>query len=399
MQVADHFTEARRVTLSRPRPLPSLFEGIESPMDRQLLHHFIHNCSPILSLNTDGRNLYLIYMLPMAAAHGPLMHALLALSASHLCHRANSAEHPNEALVDHQFTLHSLAIRGMRQDLTEQQSSINDQTISINLLAILYTLAEGQTDGTYHQHVAAAKTMLGLLRSDSKEFCDFIYENLQYHATLSTLLTDRGHNYLPIPRPSGMSQHPKSQLIGVYCNLFTIFSRVSQLRQTARDCVRKHGDFTLDSSVYAEAAEIDAELRQWMSPFEETTERWIAAQICQRATWAYLRRTMSYPSTGPEMIAVINDALELFDHLASDDSSLSCLVYPMFLFGCCAVDKQHRSRISQNFDRLYQYSELRNVEITKDFIITLWEKMDEDALSSWDWESLAEDLHLDYLIT
>lgn len=400
MIVTDCDAKARKVAPAMPRSIPSLFEGIESPMDQRLLNHFIHSCSPLLSMNSHGRNLYLVYFVPMAACHGPLMHAILALSASHLTYQASLGDQVIEpGLMDHRLALHALAIRGMRRELTELQGNINEEIIAINLLTILYTVAQGQSNGEYHQHVAAAKTMSGLLHSDNEELCDFFYENIRYFATLSTLLSAKGQEHLPIPAPNGVSKTPVSQLMGVNCGSLTILGRISRLRVRVRETVRRQAKFSLDSSMYAEAADIDIELHEWESSASKDSSRWLGANINQRAAWAYLRRTMTFPRPGPETKSVLEDALELFERLPETDSALTCLLYSIFLLGCCAFEEGHRVRIRSALDRILAYTGMRNVQVTKEFTQRLWDKMDHDVHASWDWESFAEDLNMDFLIT
>ncbi|KKY24611.1 putative c6 transcription factor [Phaeomoniella chlamydospora] len=350
-------------------------------------------------MNKGGRNIYLVYLLPMAAAHGPLMHGILAVSASHLSNRTPPGHTPQEeGLIDHQYTLHALAIRGIRQDLADQDGSvIKDHTVAMNLFAILYTISEGQTNGEYHQHLAAAKTMLGLLKSENAEFCDFIYENITYYATLSTLLSTKDQKYLLIPHPSGMSQTPNIQRIGVFCSLFSIFSRINHLRHRIRQHIdnSNNGTVSVDPTVYAEAAGIDIDLRQWTPApsFPESSDQWFAAQFCQRATWLYLRRTMIFPTAGPTTVAtrvatysitpppeidtVLVDAFDLFENLDHQDTSNCCLLYPVFLLGCCSFEPKYRKRTLNALNRLGQYSGLGNVEQTKKVLEHgVWRVMD-----------------------
>ena len=382
-----------------PRPLPSLFEGVESSMDRLLLHHFLHNCSPALSMNSGGRNVYLVHLLPMAVAHGPLMHGMLALSASHLSYQAELGKIARDpGLIDHQYMLHSLAIRGMRQGLTNVQGAIDEQTIAINLVAILYTIAQGQANGEYQQHLAAAKTMCSLLKSDSEEFCDFIYETTQYHGSLSALLSIKGQDHLHIPAPDGLSYQPKPQLLGVYCDLLSIVGRISQIRAHVRRSLREKGKFAPDVHIYAEATDIDVDLRAWEPSFPKPSDKWLAGQVCQRAAWAYLRRTMTFPSPGPEIKPVLEDAMELFDRVSEYDTCNTCLLYPVFLLGCCAFDKNYRAHISAAFDRLEDYTGMRNARVTREFVKNLWDKMDSDVCSAWDWEGIAEATNMDFLV-
>ncbi|KAJ5163728.1 Protein of unknown function DUF3468 [Penicillium coprophilum] len=390
-----------------PRSLPLLIDGIETDVDRRFLDHFVYGFSRVLTLINDDSNPFKEILLPMATQHRGLMHSLMCLSGSHL-----SGLDPEPNLKERKYFHFHHAIQDLKDNINASSSAkspddderllVEDPIIASTIALSLNTICEGETNGEYRPHMDAARYLLLSQQPRNEKFRQFIVEFFQYHDVSNSLTSlDRRPNLLhnDLHMPNFVPGVSAGMFLGVFDGLFNYISQITQLRDRIRERFNEGYEPAVDYQTLSEAVSIDMAIRTWETSHEPNTPNWCLAQLYRQSTWVYLYRTIR-PSRPSEKIAqVVNDGLDYLDQLPQDASAFSIVLMPLFLLGCSAFLPEQRERITQGFENLKSYSNLRNIEPAFKVVSQVWEIMDTQMQDSWDWEKIIHDMNMDFLIT
>ncbi|KAJ5960563.1 uncharacterized protein N7479_007713 [Penicillium vulpinum] len=390
-----------------PRSLPLLIDGIETDVDRRFLDHFVYGFSRVLTLINDDSNPFKEILLPMATQHRGLMHSLMCLSGSHL-----SGLDPEPKLKERKYFHFHRAIQDLKDNINASSAAkspeederllVEDPIIASTIALSLNTICEGETNGEYRPHMDAARYLLSSQQPRNEKFRQFIVEFFQYHDVSNSLTSlDRRPNLLQndLHMPKCVPGVSAGMFVGVFDGLFNYISEITQLRDRIRERLNEGYEPAVDYQTLSEAVSVDMAIRTWETSHEPDTPNWCLAQLYRQSTWVYLYRTIR-PSRPSEKIAqVVNDGLDYLDQLPQDASAFSIVLMPLFLLGCSAFLPEQRQRISQGFDNLKSYSNLRNIEPAFKVVTRVWEIMDTRMQDSWDWEKIISDMNMDFLIT
>ncbi|KAI9837822.1 MAG: hypothetical protein M1819_006756 [Sarea resinae] len=395
--------EARRSS-ARPHSLPCLIDGIETELDRYFLDHFVNIVSKVLTLINDESNPFKEILLPMAIKHRGLMHSLLCLSGSHLAARESKPDF-NERQMYH----FDRAVCNLRTDKKiEAQASgdsnelIDDPTVAQTLVLLLTTICKGNTDGEYRPHMDATRHLIVNQESQNQPFGQFLIEFYLYH-DVSNSLTSLDRRPLLLMEnfqlPTYMMQPEAGAMLGVLDGLFGYISKITQLRDNIRTRRSQGLSPLVDYEMLNDAVIIDNEIRNWSAAQREGTPRYIAAQLYRQCTWVYLYRTVQPSMPHPKIHEAVDVGLDYLRELPADSSTQSVLLMPLFLLGCAAFDPAQRPDIRQAFEDLQVYSNLGNIKPARKIVELVWEKMDAEDESSWDWETIIKEAGYDFLVT
>lgn len=380
------------------RALPTLVDGLETQMDQYLLDHFTHRVSRILTLFDDESNPFHDFLLPLAMRHRAMMHALLALSSSHL---ANTNGHPDyEHAQGHHL---SEALSTLRIGLREEGADSNYAATA--LILCLDSIAKGDTSGSYRPHLEAARHMLA--RENSQEDANlhsFLYEFFAYHDVASSITimnnTRPGACLDDFPAVPRFMQPEAGAMLGVVDGLFGHLSKITVLRRHIRERRASGVLPAVDYKTLVQAVAIDKEIRQWEPAQPPNTVRYVAAQLYRHCTWVYLYRTTMPSEPAQKILDAVEYGLDCMRLLPEQSGTQSNLLLPLFLLGCAAFDPKQRPEISRRFVGLHGWSGLGNILPAHEVVKKIWELMDaRDEEASWDWESLMVRLGYDFLVT
>ncbi|KAK6334405.1 hypothetical protein TWF730_003619 [Orbilia blumenaviensis] len=407
--------------------LPALIEGVESDLDRRLLNHFVVTVSSVFShLSEEGRTFKEV-LLPLAIDNSGLMHSMLCLAASHLAKTDPSVRNA-------QYHHKDLAIRILTQginSLTLQEGSvIDDSTVATTIILCLEAIGEGDNTGAHQTHMAylrsVAEKMDARVKAKDAEphrlkFADFFVEFFSYHLILDgmTNMTRRPTLDLsgfgrapagPAPfMPEGSTQVTTQEhvghsseggtLIGTLNQLFENISRITALR----DIIRKRkadGVYpTIDEVMLSKAVEIDEQVRTWKPNHNPSQpHRGFYATLYQQVTWIYLYRTVQRSVPDPKIRNAVDEGLKCLAALPPGLYSHSVLLMPVFLLGCAAFDVHQRPEISKKLDEM-KVSGLQNAYHAHKVVMRVWELMDAEDETSWDWERIIQDLGYNFLLS
>ncbi|CDM34060.1 Zn(2)-C6 fungal-type DNA-binding domain [Penicillium roqueforti FM164] len=400
--------DARSQSLTAvPRSLPLLIDGIETDVDRRFLDHFVYGFSRVLTLINDDSNPFKEILLPMATQHRGLMHSLMCLSGSHL-----SGLDPEPKLKERKYFHFHRAIQDLKDNINASSSAqspneedrllVEDPIIASTIALSLNTICEGETNGEYRPHVDAARYLLLSQQPRNEKFRQFIVEFFQYHDVSNSLTSlDRRPNLLhpELHMPNFVPGVSAGMFLGVFDGLFNYISEITQLRDRIRERFNEGYEPAVDYQTLSEAVSIDMAIRNWETSHEPDTPNWCLAQLYRQSTWVYLYRTIRPSRPSDKIAQVVNDGLDYLDQLPQDASAFSIVLMPLFLLGCSAFVPEQRRRITQGFENLKSYSNLRNIEPAFKVVVRVWDIMDTRMQDSWDWEKIIRDMNMDFLIT
>ncbi|CAI7601885.1 unnamed protein product [Penicillium palitans] len=404
----QRMADARSQSLTAiPRSLPLLIDGIETDVDRRFLDHFVYGFSRVLTLINDDSNPFKEILLPMATQHRGLMHSLMCLSGSHL-----SGLDPEPKLRERKYFHFHHAIQDLKDNINASSSAkspdeddrllVEDPIIASTIALSLNTICEGETNGEYRPHMDAARYLLLSQQPRNEKFRQFIVEFFQYHDVSNSLTSlDRRPNLLhnDLHMPNCVPGVSAGMFLGVFDGLFNYISQITQLRDRIRERFNEGYEPAVDYQTLSEAVSVDMAIRTWETSHEPDTPNWCLAQLYRQSTWVYLYRTIRPSRPSDKIAQVVNDGLDYLDQLPQDASAFSIVLMPLFLLGCSAFLAEQRQRITQGFENLKSYSNLRNIEPAFKVVTRVWEIMDTRMQDSWDWEKIIRDMNMDFLIT
>src|SRR5690606_17870430 len=148
--------------------------------------------------------------------------------------------------------------------------------------------------------------------------------------------------------------------------------------------------------------QIDAELHDWQPPlaYGPNTNRFIAALLYRQCTWIYLYRTILESRPSAKITGAVEEGLKYLKMLPPDEGTESVLLTPTFILGCAAFQKDQRPKIEKRFEKIKEYSGLKNIDVAQAVVRKVWDLMDlGDEGKSWDWEGIIKDMGYDFLAT
>lgn len=384
-----------------PRGLPFLIDGIETEVDRRFLDHFVYDFSRVLTLINDDSNPFKEILLPMATQNRGLMHSLMCLSGSHL-----SSRDPQPVFKERRHYHFDCAVSNLRTHITgyatnPSREMIDDPTVASTLALCLNSICEGETKGEYRPHMDAARHLLETQRSQNPEFRKFLYEFFMYH-DVSNALTALDRRPLLLTEDFVLPtfvQPGAGILLGVLDGLFGYMSKITLLRDKIRERKGQGIEPTVDYQSLSDAVAIDWGIRSWEPAQREGSPSFIAAQLYRQCTWVYLYRTIQPSKPSEKIASAVDGGLEYLRQLPADAGTQAILLMPLFLLGCAAFAPEQRPEIRDAFDGLIAYSNLGNIRPAREIVEKVWEKMDAGDESSWDWETIIQDMEYDLLIT
>lgn len=247
----------------------------------------------------------------------------------------------------------------------------------------------------------AARHLLETQRSQNPEFKKFLYEFFMYH-DVSNSLTALDRRPLLLTEdfvlPSFV-QPGAGILLGVLDGLFGYMSKITLLRDKIRERKGQGIEPTVDYQSLSEAVAIDWGIRSWEPAQPKGSRNFVAAQLYRQCTWVYLYRTIQPSKPNEKIATAVDGGLEYLRQLPAGDATQSILLMPLFLLGCAAFDPEQRPEIRDAFDGLIAYSNLGNIKPAREIVEKVWEKMDAGDESSWDWETIIQEMEYDLLIT
>lgn len=387
--------------------LPALIEGVESQLDRRLLNHFVGTASPVFTMfGEEKSNPFKEVLLPLAIDNPGLMHSLLSLAASHLARTDPSVRH---AQYHHKDEAIKLLNKGLSNLHIQEGTVIDDSYVATTIVLCLEAICEGDNTGAHTIHMTALNSIAENIvkRANTKgvgaremQFAQFFIDFFHYHMILDGVTSmARRASLVFTQRPIAPFLQPEAgTLIGTLDQLFVNISRITTIRDTIR--TRKAaGNFpTIDEVMLATAVEIDEQVRTWTPVQTQSQPRYIYSLLYQQVTWIYLYRTINRSVPDPKIRAAVDEGVKCLNEMPVDGYSCSVLLLPVFLLGCAAFDPAQRPDITKRLEEMKRQG-LQNATHAQVVVDKIWEKMDDEDETSWDWERIIHEMGYDFVLS
>jgi len=169
----------------------------------------------------------------------------------------------------------------------------------------------------------------------------------------------------------------------------------------------KHGvDPVVDYKAFYAAAEIDAGIREWTPAWPAGDPRDAAGMLYRQMMWIYLWRTINppqitnwKPDPKNKIKQAVDDGLELLSRFEARDPSQTLILAPAFVIGCAAFEEEQREPIRKAIAVVKSYMEYKNTDTALEVLEEVWRLMDVHDEQSWDWQTIAHRMGMDFLAT
>jgi hypothetical protein len=398
--------------------LPPVINGVESEGDRMFFQHYITRLSLIFTVEGDQNSAFKKMLLPIALEHTGLMHSILALSGKHINYQSPYGrqflqEHPNmdvETLEERSQFHHDEAVKELvRVDKEGDSNVVTNATYGQILCLVLQTLSDPKPTGQHRFHLQHYQRLVEESPPDNGDFLKFIHEFFQYHICADELIalpTGGARNLAPDDwnLPSTVLQPAAVRLLGVSDGLFVYMSKITNIRNTIRENMEAGIDAVVDYTSLYRAADIDAGIREWQPAWPAGDSRDLAGLLYKQMMWVYLWRTIYPPKTtnwipNANITQTVDDGLKLLETFSPRDPSQTLILAPAFVIGCAAFEPRQREPIRKAITIVRQYTEYKNSDTALMVLEEVWRLMDLKDERSWDWQSIAASMGMDFLAT
>jgi hypothetical protein len=394
--------------------LPSIFLGVETEGDRIFFQHYIARLSMIFTVEGEKESAFRRIILPVAQQDLGLMHSILSLSSKHIDYGSSYGrqllqDHPSvdvEELEARSQFHHDEAVK----ELTSRNQDKQIAAVYCQILClVLQTLSNPKPNGEHRFHLEHYQRLILESPPGDEEFTKFIHEFFQYHICADELirlphgrLMAGGSNDWNLP--STVLQPDAVRLLGVFDGLFLYMSKITNIRNQIRKNLEERIDPIVDYTALYQAAEIDAGIREWTPAWPAGDPRDLAGKLYKHMMWVYLFRTIYPPRTTEwkpdrRITEAVNDGITLLGLFGPRDSSQTLVLAPAFVIGCAAFEPEQREPIRKAIGVVKSYMEYKNSDTALQVLEEVWRLMDAKDERSWDWQSIAHSMGMDFLAT
>ncbi|KAG9230043.1 fungal-specific transcription factor domain-containing protein [Amylocarpus encephaloides] len=398
--------------------LPPMINAVETEGDRMFFEHYITRLSLIFTVEGEQNSAFKNMLLPIALEHSGLMHSILALSSKHIDYRSPYGlqflkRHPGidvQTLEKRSQFHHDEAVKELvRSDKDGDSAVVTAATYGQILCLVLQTLSDEKPNGQHRFHLQHYQRLIQENPLEDGDFFKFIHEFFQYHICADELiaLPQTGARILAPDDwnlPTTVLQPAAVRLLGVSDGLFLYMSKITNIRNKIRDNIESGADTVVDYNALYKAAEIDAGIRDWMPAWPAGDSRDRAGLLYKQMMWVYLWRTIYPPKAthwkpDARITQAVDDGLTLLASFPPRDPSQTLILAPAFVIGCAAFEPHQREPIREAIRTVKAYTEYRNSDTALEVLEEVWRLMDKKDERSWDWQSIAHGMGMDFLAT
>lgn len=397
----------------RSYAMPSLFPWVDNVLDRIFFKHYNDRLSVIYTVEDEWESSFKRIVLPYALTDKGLMHSLLSLASRHIDY---ASSYGRQILLDHPEVTGSELQRRSQFHREEAQKELQARKMDTSIPAIhlqlvcliLETLNEENPKGDHRLHLKYSQALPTTNNPELQAFLDDFY---RYHilADLIISLPQPGHAYHNFHAewnlPNTILQKGAMPLLGVSDTLLLYMSRITNLRNQIRASLKAGNDPIIGFPAIVEASDIEDGIRSWAPVWPAGDYRDPAGQVYKCMISVYLLRTMRAPrrNEGWKVDSHITDAVNQgIEYLTSVDprSKLqTVLLAPTFVIGCAAFEPKQRDKIRKVISVVKAYMGYRNTDTALKVLEEVWRLMDLKDERSWDWQTIAHEMGMDFLAT
>lgn len=383
------------------------------PVEQYLLNHFLEVVSRSFVVVFDDENPFLQEILPKASNVRSVRHALLALTACHLCKLYPNFE---GSVVRHQ----SLALFLLKKDLESGNDIENTLVVSlllclfevsrllplcIEIRVLIRQICQGNSrKWILHLYGSKALIDVSLSQGTGRKLSQFLLDLYKFICCKAMITCEKvpvmpsGFESLQDVEPESISSiHP---LVGLAGDLYNKLSEISHL---AVQRMSRHATATSAGIFTAKAAELEAYLQSWQAPKYGHNRRLFneAVYAAEAIRWAALLRLYQVVdgcAINPEKRRIALNHVEYFISQIRPGSSLEAqLLFPLFMAGLSATRRAELLSIEYRITVLESTVGTGNITGAHKLLDLFWER------SQWgsgnvDWEFLLQEKHANVVL-
>ncbi|KAJ5578608.1 uncharacterized protein N7459_007572 [Penicillium hispanicum] len=359
------------------------------PTEQHLFLHYVQHVSRALAVVNDDENPFLTDFIPVALEIKSVRHAMLALSACHLCKAYPKFE-------DTLLRQHSLALHFLVLDLQSQDTIAH--TLITSLLLCLFGICHG-TSSKWILHLYGAKALIDshmqepLVPAPIQSALD-LYELIccKTRITCDKVPVGRGEDASHLYAGQGHKLHP---LFGLARDLYQVLDSVEQL--VAEKAI-SHIATPADDALTARAREILEYLEKWMAPTQVRDsnpqlirDNIMAAEAIRWAAILRLNATMGW-EVGDRINqkAVVQKILDCISNIPPGSPVNGQLLLPLFLAGVATTRKTQRLQIEYRVSILESTIGMGSIASVHQFLDLVWKHGHEKNVN---WETILQRDH------
>lgn len=359
----------------------------------------------------------------MAVEHPGLMHSILHLASKHIDYQSpygieylkKNPETNLEALEKRSQYHDEEALARLHQDIEAQQSGDRPNvtvpaTLAQILCLVLQTLSNPHPKGEHRVHLSFYQRIMIECPPEDSTAVKFLDELMRYHIAADELICLPSHRDAlgsasdDWELPPAIIHPPAVRLLGVSDGLFMYMSKITNLRNSIRERMQQGVDPAVHYNALWRATKIDAGIRDWTPAWPAGDSRDLAGLLYKHMMWVYLWRTVYPPQTTswkirPELTDAVNDGIAILGQFGPRDPSQTLVLAPAFVLGCAAFEKEQREPIRKAIAVVKAYMEYKNSDTALEVLEEVWRLMDAKDERSWDWQTIAHTMGMDFLAT
>ncbi|KAF7899967.1 hypothetical protein EAF00_004303 [Botryotinia globosa] len=369
-----------RYMTSPQRSLKFGYETTLGSRDATLLSYYTEVLSRMITTIDDSLNGFRNYLLPNALADRylsclSLRYAILAVSAYHLW--------GTEAAVQYKVS----AIRLLSQSIQRGDGGLRGQFATCMMLCV-GDVFDG-ADGSWPTHLKAARD-IGLRMTKDH----FLHTWLLYHDVLADFSHGRRQRqFLSSTFLGAPSANPENKVIigSLGCSL-EVLECISCINELSGITERQgeYQDFARGLVKQLENAhQISAIMEDDTTGKIDQMKIENTAELYRLGALIYLHSILSTPSDSDIIQDLVNKALEILTR-----NGICTSPWPLFIAACEVVSDEQRIQILDVLEDMQSERRIRNLEIVRGIIETVWKQMDlaegNGASKRVDWRKLVD---------
>ncbi|KAL2842919.1 fungal-specific transcription factor domain-containing protein [Aspergillus pseudoustus] len=372
-----------------------MLDAVETDQDRSVIADFARNAGALLQVLRDKDN-------PCKRlAHGDL-HLLQSLMC--LPFLQPSVLYQPERLPENRIfhiyrtvmQLEDTFYERLARELDLQESTIiTCLLLGWETFCLRQTVHKGRELRTCNKHIVGTHAPRALRLQQF--VVDFVTHYFRHYFRPPSL---RSSDLRPMKNPGShhvlialLANHETQSLDAPFAGILQCISQITRFRDRIREATNMGGQPApvLRDELPVDAVNIDTLIRTWKAPDFLTTPGRCLAELYRQSAWAYLYRTARHPRPDAKFQQVVDDGLSCLEQLPCTYRAQDFVAMPLFLLACSAFDENQRIRIEGALHSLTAHSGWTEIDSLSVAIRKVWEVMDEDPASSWDWEKIVND--------
>jgi hypothetical protein len=407
------------LTTQRVIELPSIITGIDSPSDRMFFDHYISRLSFLFTAEGKENNAFKDILLPAAMDHPGLMHSILRLSSRHIDYRSPIGisfleANPDESIKSleqrseyHRVEALNALVKLDLKSEDDRSEAVVPVALGQTLCIVLETLADTTPNGEHRLHLEHYLRIKNHHRPQDSPLLKLIDEFFLHHHYLDQLIllpscSNADSSSAEWDLLSKSVSLDEGRLLGVSDGLFLFMSSITKIRNSIRENKRNGVDPPVTAPCIREASDICTEIQQWKIPIGDS--RSLAGRLYHQMIWVYLWQTIYPPKPTdwkirPELTKAVDDGISLLQQFPAHDLGQTFLLPPAFILGCAAYESHQRVAIRRAILAVKEYMGYKNSDSAQKLLDEVWRLMDAKDPRSWDWNTIASEMELDFLLT